>query len=579
MKRPLVVLCTVVVTGGVVAGPAGASLPSLAAKVAVAAAQNVTGIEGHIHRAASVEGTVTFGGAAAIASVTAFYGNTAVGFGSSDYYGHYRIGGLAASSTGYAICVSGAAVFSVVVSPTGYLGRCYKTATWGGGSVPSSATKVPLTTTQHKTGINVALQAAARITGKVTSPGGTGLSSVRVIARNRSSGRTSYGYTSGSGTYSIDSLTASSTGYTVCFNPQLNIQGTTGYRPRCYKNVTWSGGSTLPSTATAVSVSLGHTHSGVSQSLTVGGAISGTVTATDTTPVQNATIVVYSSAGVRLATTTTDSLGKYVVKGLAAASGDRVCVSPDNVPQLTYVGQCWNNVAWNGGALPSGTTGVSVTTGQVHTAIDFSLTIVMVGLSTISGNITEGAGNNALQGATVQLFSISGSSLRTTTTDAAGAYAFTGLTASATGYVVCANATGASSTTATPATGWALGCYNDVAWNGLDVPSAAARLIFAAGHGPANIDIALQVGGEISGKVTRYAETTTINGVTVKLYTAAGRSLAFTTTASGGTYAFVGLSPVAAASGYIVCFDGRSIPSSYGYRPQCYSNVGWNGTA
>jgi hypothetical protein len=578
MRRLLVVLCTTVVAVGVVAAPASASLPSGVTHIGVTAAGTTSGVDGHLHPAASIAGTVTFGGSAAIASVTAFLGNTAVGYGSSDFSGHYRIGGLAASSTGYAICVSGAAVFSVVVSPTGYLGRCYKTATWTGGSVPSGATKVPLTTTQHKTGINIALQSGARISGKVTSSGGTGLSAVRVIARNRSSGKRYYGYTVGTGGYAINGLSASSKGYAVCFNPQLNVQGSTGFRPRCFKNVAWSGGSTLPSTATAVSVSLGHTHTGVSQTLAVGAAISGLVTdAADATPVQNATIAVYSSAGVRLATTTTTATGHYVAKGLPAATGDRVCVAPDNAPPLTYAGKCWNNVAWSGGALPAGTTAVPVMLGHVHTGISFTLNTVTVGLSTISGQITEAAGNHALENATVQLFSNGGSFLRSVTTDSAGHYAFTSLPARATGYVVCATGSNASSTIATPATGWAPRCYDGVAWNGLDIPSAAARLIFPAGHGPGDVNIALDVGGKISGTVTRFGTATGIANVTVKLFTSAGRTLGSTATISGGTYSFVGLSPALAASGYIVCFDGRGI--SYGYRPQCYNNVGWNGTA
>src|SRR5262249_46035870 len=153
---------------------------------------------------------------------------------------------------------------------------------------------------------------------------------VSVYGHNRSTGDTFVAITAANGTYNLMGLPPSSMGYTVCFNPRYISAGTTGFLPRCYKNTAWDGVSAYPGSATKVSVSLGHTHSGVSGHVPVGGAISGTVkNSANGTALADAEVIVYASSGLSaLGFDNTDAQGRYTVKGLRAATGDRVCVYP-----------------------------------------------------------------------------------------------------------------------------------------------------------------------------------------------------------------------------------------------------------
>jgi hypothetical protein len=572
-----------VLVAGVLIGTAAtatATLPSGVTPVAVAAGTEKPNVDGHLRPAASIEGHISaFAGGTVSALVQAFAGNKLIRTGSTNGSGDYLIGGLPANATGYAVCVSSASGGN---STTGYLGRCYKTATWNGSTIPSGAVRVPLTPGQHETGINITLRSGAAIAGKVTNNGGTALNGVNILAKNRSSGRFFYSYTDGTGHYVLKDLTPSSTGYAVCFNPATLTAGTYGYRPECFNNKAWGGGS-IPSTATPVSVSLGHTHAGISAALPVGGAISGTLTdAGNGNTLANGGVAIFSSTGRYLTSAPTNAQGHYVAKGLAAASADRVCASgPDGVvPGVSYKGKCWKNVAWNGGSLPSGTTGVSVSLGHNHTGINFRLTRVTVQLGSIGGRITERAGGQPLQNALVHLFALTGTSHSSTTTDATGHYSFSNVRPNSTGYVVCAKASSSTfSTTPTPATGWAPRCYADAAWSGYSYgapPSAATKLPLSAGQDRTHINFALRVGGKISGTVTQYGTATTLPGIPVQVFTATGRSLISSYTQGDGTYSVTGLSPVSSTSGYIVCFYGYQYGVA-GYLSQCFLNRPWDG--
>ncbi|MDT4915542.1 MAG: hypothetical protein QOH89_242 [Pseudonocardiales bacterium] len=556
---------------------AGASLPSTATRIAVTGGSTVAAVDGHLHPAASIAGTVTVGGAHPPSSVYAYLGGTVAQAVSTDSTGQYLLRGLRPSATGYNVCVRGEVYGGS--STTGYRGRCYTTATWTGGAVPASAQEIPLTTAQHRTGINITLPSGAAIAGRITNAAGAGIDNTSVSARNRSNGQMIFGQTDGTGHYKLIGLTSSSAGYSVCFDPRYSAAGSYGYRPRCYRNVAWGGGS-IPSAATAVKVTLGNTHTGISQVLPPAGAISGTVTENGTgTPVAGGPVNVFNSAGVAFASATVSSTGHYVVKGLPAGTF-RVCAARVGVSSaVAYPGQCWQSVAWGGGPLPSGTTGVAVTRRHVHTGINFVLTKVTIQLGSISGTITESAGSQPLDGATASLYSSSGASLGSISTDSAGHYLFGYLPASATGYTICATGGSALSATPMPSTGWAPRCYTDVSWNGVSAPPASATKVpLTAGEDRTGVDVALHVGGKVTGTVYVYGVVTPLTGVAVELFTPSGRMVGYTSSAADGSYEFASLAPVAAPSGYIACFVGTNLVGTAGYLPQCYNGKSWNGS-
>lgn len=553
---------------------AGATLPSTATKIAVSAGGTIVGIDGHLHPAASIAGTFTAGGAHPNAVVRAYLGDMLVNAAATDpSTGHYLIGGLRPSSTGYDICASGDVGGGS--STTGYRGRCYRTAAWNGGTVPAGAQEIPLSTAQHRKGIDITLPRGGAIAGRLTNPAGHGVRG-DVKVRNRATGQPFSDQTDDAGRYKILGLTPSASGYSVCFDPRRGSSGTYGYRPACYSDVAWNGGA-IPSASTRVNVTMGHTHRGISQVVTPAGAISGTLTESGTGyPVPFSIINVFNSAGTAVASAYGSGSGQYVVKGLPAGTAFRVCSTPIEMSSaVSYTGQCWDSVAWDGGSLPGGTTDVSTALGQTHTGIDFVLTKVTTQLGTISGRITEKAFGQPMQGATAELVSSSGTVMRSTSTDADGHYLFGPLPASAPGYIVCATA--GVSTTPTPPTGWAPRCHTDVEWDGASPPTSATPVPLLAGQDVTGIDVALHVGGTVTGTVSVAGGSAPISNVQVQLFTPSGRVVATAHTAIDGTYEFSALGPVAAGAGYIACFEGSNLVGTAGYLPQCYDHASWNG--
>jgi hypothetical protein len=104
----------------------------------------------------------------------------------------------------------------------------------------STSTKVPLTTGQKKTGINLALNVGGSISGTVQDSVGGGLSTTVSIYANGYQVQTAY-TDFGTGAYVARDLRPSATGYVVCFRGQYAYGGssTTGYTSECYNDQVW----------------------------------------------------------------------------------------------------------------------------------------------------------------------------------------------------------------------------------------------------------------------------------------------------------------------------------------------------
>lgn len=585
--------------GGVV-DRAGAAPPKAANRVAVRAGVVTVGIDAHLRFAAAISGRVTSlsRGEGVRATVVAYRNRRRVSSTRTNRHGDYTIGGLAASAAGYAVCVVGYSTDGPARgggSASGYLGRCYRTAAWNGGAIPSRARLIGLSTGQHKRGIDIALRRAAAIAGTVRSHSGAQLYWSGVVAHNRSTGR-NFTVSAGDGfpaRYKLIGLTPSRRGYTVCFNSLLPQPGSrTGYAPRCYQSAAWHGGRTYPSTATPVPVSLGRVHAGISVRLPRGGAVSGRMLeATTGAPIAQAQVRVFTATGRQVGWAETSNDGGYIVTGLSASSNYRVCASPPPLgfhpPGATHLAQCWRNTAWNGRTLPSGITAVRVVLGARHTAINFHLRRIPLG--TISGTITGGVTQRPVSKVTLDVFTRGGklvSEPGVQYVNGNGTYTVDNLPTSSTGYIVCAWTT--EELIRTPA-GWVSTCYGGRAWDGepSPPPKGGPRVPVVAGHmHPKNINIVVPRGGAISGTIYQGPGTTTRPRNTellVVLYTAGGRiARTIRTDPDDSTYWFSSVPAARAANGYTVCFYGRveqrhAPPGTVGYRSQCYDQIPWNG--
>lgn len=582
MAKRAALFCVPALVLGIVVGlapAATATLPAGTTPVVVTAGADQSGINADLHPAGSISGTVTAAaGGPLTGTITAYLGSTVVSAGPISN-GSYLLGGLPPSDTGYAVCVNGNNVVGGN-SSTGYQGRCYLTSgAFNGVAPPANAHLIKLVDGQQQANVNITLPSGAAIIGKVTTAGGLGIGNVSVLAKNRSSGAVFSALTSGSGRYSVIGLTPSAKGYSVCANPGFVQTGSTGYRPRCYQDVAWNGGK-IPAGATPVQAVVGATTTGANIALSKGAAISGKVTdGSNGHPLGIVGVAAFSSAGAFLTSTSTNAHGTYTLRGLAASATDRVCVFPTagSTPGISYRGECWKNVTWKGGALPRGTTSVTTTIGRIHTGISFKLTKVTVHLGTIDGTIT--AGVDRLQSAHVSLFSSGGALVDSADTDASGNYRFLSVKPSATGYRVCVQAADDTFAPATsfPTGGWAPRCFGNIAWDGLDVPTAATKFPMTPGQQKHGVDIAMQAGGAISGTTLQFGTATPAPHITVDVYTQSGGLLAQEFSGSvDGTYTVNNLAP--SADGYIVCFDGRTAQSDAAdWLPQCYPDVAWDG--
>jgi hypothetical protein len=583
VKRRSALFCVPALVAGMlvtVAQPAGAGLPGGATKVVVTSGADAGNIDGHLHGAASIAGDVTGAGAGTLSGIAFLYLN-GTNVRTSFFTGSYYFGGLTASATGYAVCVSGNTV-SGGNSPTGYLGRCYMTSPFNGINAPAGADLVTLTDQQQRAGININLPSAAAIRGRITNAGGSGIRLVGVTAKNRSTNATFHGASESDGTYRIDNLPPSAKGYSVCAKP-FGDAGSTGYRPRCFDSVPWSGNA-IPAGATKVSATVGQVTSGVNVRLAKGAAISGKVSdASNGNPLPGSEVVVFSSTDRVLASTSTNVHGIYAIKGLAASPGNQVCVQPraGSTPGVNYKGECWNNAGWNGrSAPPSGADKVSTATGHTHTGINFKLTKVTTHLGAISGTISTQVDSHPLQNASVTLYDSSGAFVTNTLTDESGTFHFDNIYPSALGYRVCAQAenfTFAPALAFIPTGGWAPRCYVDVAWNGLAAPSGA-KIPISPGQHQGGVNFALHPGGSISGEVFEFGGSTPVSNAAVNVYTPSGTLLAQGFSGVGnGLFTILNLPP--SATGYLVCFDGRDagfqLPN---YLPQCWQDQPWNGS-
>jgi hypothetical protein len=513
-----------------------------------------------------------------------------VGSAGTGSNGTYSIIGLATGS--YQVC------FSVIYgqptggsSTTGYLPQCYKNVAWNGGSIPPSATAVPVTAGSTTSNINGALAAAGAVSGTVDDASSHPLTGVGVYLFTSSGAEVGFTTTGSNGTYSIIGLPTAS--YDVCFyassaNEPTGGSSTTGYLDQCYKNVSWIGpnftglGTTsLPTGVTTVQVTAGSTTSNINGALAAAGAVSGTVDDASSHPLGGVFVYVYTASGSLVGFTTgTQSNGTYSVLGLPTGTYN-VCFNASAYAEVTggssttgYGSQCYNNMIWDGVSKISGASAVSVTAGSTTTGISAALPNGGV----IAGTVDDSS-SHPLRYVEVEVINSStGSLVGSASTASDGTYSISGLSAGT--YDVCFDTNylyyyGSPVTGGTSTTGYGNQCYNGVAWDGAvaDI-SGASTVHVTAGATTSGVNAALPNGGVISGTVDD-SSSHPLTEAGVEVLTTGGTVVSYGLTNSNGTYSISGLS----AGTYEVCFYGyfASGSSTTGYGSQCYNGVSWNG--
>ena len=156
----------------------------------------------------------------------------------------------------------------------------------------------------------------------------------------------------------------------------------------------------------------------------------------------NVTVKLLNASGAVVATTTTDAAGNYLFQGLLPGQYKVQVVSPDGYKFTTADAgtndAIDNDVVWNGTGTNTGTSGlVTLAAGENNTSVDAGLKVCLVKVGdTIwwdaNGNGVQDTGERGVAGVNVKLtsagsdgvFGTADDSVRTTTTDANGKYAF-----------------------------------------------------------------------------------------------------------------------------------------------------------
>lgn len=454
------------------------------------------------------------------------------------------------------------------------------------GPAPSDATRIPLSAGQHVTGIDAQLRYGATIKGHVFSPHGRLLWSVRVTARSLSDPRIFTATCSSDGSpaenhvlpfghYALEQLPASAKGYQVCFD------GTYGNATQTRTHPLSPYGYVRKCLRTPVAAQLGHVHAHVDTSLAAAGAITGKVTGSaDGKPVQQAIVEVFSGHGHVLGKALTSSTGTFHVRGLPAASADRVCAfdrtaAVVDVHAGSYRPACYPDVVWSGtGPPPSSARAVRVRLGASST-----VHIRLPAGASIDGTVRSSAG--ALVGARIYVVDAAGHDVDVPgypesygTTGADAHIHVVGLAPSRAGYRICALPY--TDPDGKPRTYVAPTCFGTTYWDGSvhEVPAAATLVPVRARQHVTGVHIVLAPGGAISGVVNGTAGPVTDRFAT--LFTHAGHQLGMTETGSDGAYSFSDLAP--SSAGYYVCFsDYYATPVRYldaaFHKPQCYDGV------
>ena len=279
----------------------------------------------------------------------------------------------------------------------------------------SGGSLVPVTTGGTAT-INFSLASGSRITGTITNASTlAAITGIPVQVYNSSGVLLQTVNTNASGLYATPALPAGNYYVRTAVTSAQN-----------FLDMVWNGHLCNPcavSTGDLVAVDGTNNVGSISFALSGGGTLSGTVTDASAggVPVPLMPIVVFTSTGVVLKTTTTDSSGNYTVAGLPA--GNYFVRTNPNALTQNYVTQTYTGMPFNGNTTTG--TPVDVTVGGTHSGVNFAV----VSGGTLSGSVKAAGTSAPIVGAQITVYLPTGKFVKTVTTDPGGLFTVRGLQA------------------------------------------------------------------------------------------------------------------------------------------------------
>ena len=365
----------------------------------------------------------------------------------------------------------------------------------------SEATPVLLTTGQHVGGVDAELAVGGRITGRVTDATGTPLANacVSIVGAASGTGGLPDGNTStqtdDDGDYTLSALA------TGLHKVRFQACSAGNFVEEYYDD--------KPTAATAdpVAVAAGQDTSNVDASLTAGGSIEGHVTrAAGGAAVEGVCVSAYDAAGIDLARVETDAAGAYVIDLPAGAY--KILFDP--CAQTDLAREYYDDeLSLAGAAL------VAVGSGQDTTGIDAALAAG----GAIRGHVT-GAEHVPLAHICIDAFDAAGVVVREARSSATGAYRFAAI------------ATGSYRLRFSPC-----GDQNYLTefYGNRTTLASADAVAVTAGQTAEPIDVQLDVGGRILGRVTN-AGGVALAGICADIFDGGGNQIRAAVTDAAGDY-------------------------------------------
>jgi 5-hydroxyisourate hydrolase-like protein (transthyretin family) len=352
------------------------------------------------------------------------------------------------------------------------------------------------------------------LSGTVTNSAQQGIGGVTVELTDVSTGAFTETTTASDGTYTVNGLAVG--GYQVLFLPPSGQNYVYQFFPD----------KTNSAAAQAVTVTGGQVAARADASLATGATISGTVTAAaGGAAVSGVRVYVREYGGgypnyVSNTSATTDANGAWSVTGLPTGLYQ---VEFNPTYATNFASQDYNDVT--GQAVP---TPIALTAGATTPNIDAALTAG----GQITGTVTDGTTGMPAQGVNVVGLDQSGNQLSSATTDAAGRYTLSNLSASAS-YRVEFFPAGNSR-------------LESAFYQGGATLQSATPVAVTVGQSTPNINETLGEGGSISGVVTDAVTGYPLGGARILLTDDAGNSIFAVSgysTLSDGSYSFTNLPP------------------------------------
>jgi hypothetical protein len=389
--------------------------------ITVTAGKTVNGINDYLTVGGAISGRITDQPGAGIGNVRVYVNPLSYSYYSatSSADGSYMITGLPAAS--YWICFD--ASYATGAANTGYLSECYDNQSpWGGGG-----TDIPVRLGHTTPGINATLAVGGAVTGKVTDPAGNPVAGAFADLRPYGGLRAS---TDAQGVYRIIGIVPGAYAVCVASSGATSPTAPYGYTSNCGPDFEVVAGQTVTQNRTQQ----------------LAGAIGGSVSGPDGSPVAGVWTIVYDATGFEVGDLLTDESGNWQVTG-SSAGQYTVCYDP-TFSSGGFRRGCYDRQPF--GATTG--TPVTVTGGQLAT-----VTAVLVPGAIIRGTVSDADGG-PIGGVSVSAMPLAGGDMRSyyAGTDDAGNYTLGGLDAGS--YAVCFDPSYASDPSGV---GYSSECYDN----------------------------------------------------------------------------------------------------------------------